>query len=134
MRRLADQHLGKVASIKSIKPFKVASKNVNRGGRWTRLAKKYRSIHPICEICSRRAAVHVHHKTPISQAPEKLYQWSNLQSCCLSCHEGLHNEPPPPKKPSGVSEGTAGGRLDFSPKSSLPISKRGVGVGLFQKK
>ena len=121
MRRLADHHLGKVAGLSRLKGSKVARRDTVRGGRWTRLASKYKAIHPICERCGHRATVHIHHKIPISIDPSRLYSWQNLQGCCVPCHEAVHEDTPPASIRFGVSMGTAGGSLEISSKSRLPI-------------
>lgn len=113
VRRLQDQHLGKVAGRHE--PIGTrAIPTPNRGGRWTRLAKAYRSAHPVCEGCGRRAASEVHHIVPVEIAPDQVYKWGNLASLCKGCHFELHETPP---ASSGTANplGTAGGRLEKTP-------------------
>ena len=43
-----------------------------------------------CELCSAAGFIEeareVHHKVPISDAPQLRLEWSNLQALCVSCH------------------------------------------------
>jgi 5-methylcytosine-specific restriction protein A len=65
--------------------------------RWTRLRKEMLMQHPICQICQKALAEHVHHidsfmnytgQTRIDVA----YNSDNLQCVCAECHNQLHNE------------------------------------------
>ncbi len=61
--------------------------------RWQKVRNTYLSHHPICEACLEqgryRAAVLVHHVTPISEGGEKL-RFDNLRALCVPCHEKIH--------------------------------------------
>lgn len=52
-----------------------------------KVMKVYRESVPWCEYCGRRGRIQVHHKTPVSVAPEKAAQITNLMSLCAKrCH------------------------------------------------
>ena len=57
---------------------------------WDRLAKAFLRANPLCALCSHDhrpvAAELVDHVTPIREAPDRIYDYSNLQSLCRSCH------------------------------------------------
>ena len=61
----------------------------NRGGRWTRTSKAYRSAHPICEVCNVRAAQETHHIQPLSEGGD-MHDWANLKAVCKACHQAEH--------------------------------------------
>ncbi|RMF94713.1 MAG: HNH endonuclease [Planctomycetota bacterium] len=56
---------------------------------WFALRTKYLKKHPWCEVCGKRADL-VHHIVPVSEAPERRLDESNLQSVCRSCHGKIH--------------------------------------------
>ena len=70
--------------------------------RWKLLRRSYLQQHPLCERCQRegfvRAAVDVHHKTPIESAKTKqdmerlAYNPANLEALCIPCHIKTHQE------------------------------------------
>jgi 5-methylcytosine-specific restriction protein A len=64
--------------------------------RWHRLRKEVLMQHPICEICGKNLAEHVHHvfsfmdfegQTRIDVA----FDSNNLMSVCAECHTRIHN-------------------------------------------
>ncbi len=58
-----------------------------RGGRrWRKLRDLKLRTDPICEICNSALAQEVHHIEPVARAPEREFDWSNLQSVCHDCH------------------------------------------------
>lgn len=63
---------------------------------WLRLRRAYLQRHPMCQVgackdrpITERVAVEVHHRVPISEAPERRLDWSNLVSACDKCHDLL---------------------------------------------
>ncbi len=54
---------------------------------------------PLCECCVSAdrltSAAVVHHKRPVSEAPDLRLELSNLVSLCWSCHSRLHSSLPP---------------------------------------
>lgn len=72
--------------------------------RWKLLRRAYLQQHPLCERCQRegfvRAAVDVHHKTPIESAKtEQEMEYlayniggNNLEALCIPCHIKTHQE------------------------------------------
>lgn len=60
---------------------------------WRRHSRAYRSEHPLCEPCQREgrvtAAQQVHHKEEISKRPDLAYEWDNLESVCIQCHNEM---------------------------------------------
>ena len=64
---------------------------------WRRLRERYLAANPMCEAqvactsepITRRIATQVHHKKPISEAPELRLEWSNLLAVCQACHVAL---------------------------------------------
>jgi len=65
--------------------------------RWTRLSKRYRELHPLCERCKAKgiikAAECVDHKIPWPHCTD-FFDESNLQSLCLQCNmeKGFEDE------------------------------------------
>ncbi len=68
--------------------------------RWLSLRKHILSVHPLCECCRAEgrieAATEVHHVRPVEEAinyigkRERMYDPSNLQALCHSCHVKIH--------------------------------------------
>lgn len=51
--------------------------------------QSYRDSHPDCEFCKRpgtRGSIEVHHKLPVSVAPELAADTANMVSLCKKCH------------------------------------------------
>jgi 5-methylcytosine-specific restriction endonuclease McrA len=67
----------------------------NRRVRKARLLKL--AAQPTCERCG-VVAVHVHHRTPI-QAGGHPYDFANLESLCLRCHQQEHAQRPRRERP-----------------------------------
>ena len=58
-----------------------------KGGRsWRKLRDRKLRANPICQICERALALEVDHIEPVSKAPEREFEWGNLQSACVDCH------------------------------------------------
>lgn len=67
---------------------------------WKKLRAKYRSMHPLCELCLLEdrsvAATEVHHKKIISTGTSVDERWNlltdedNLICLCTDCHAKLH--------------------------------------------
>lgn len=60
------------------------------GRKWRRLRAAKLMESPLCEECKRQgrvtAANEVHHVVPRLDAPDRAYEWSNLECLCKSCH------------------------------------------------
>lgn len=60
---------------------------IRKGGRaWRRLRDRKLRTNPICQICETKLAVEVDHIEPVAKAPEREFDWANLQSACHDCH------------------------------------------------
>jgi hypothetical protein len=61
--------------------------------KWQRERKKYKELHPFCEVCLKeniqKPSEIVHHITPISQGGEP-YDEKNLLAICKKCHSEIH--------------------------------------------
>ena len=58
-----------------------------RGGRrWRKLRDLKLRTNPICEICNTALSMEVDHIEPLAKAPEREFEWENLQSVCHDCH------------------------------------------------
>lgn len=73
--------------------YRSTSKQKNKhwyGYDWQQLRESYLDDNPQCELCSAAGFIEeareVHHKVPISDAPQLRLEWSNLQALCVSCH------------------------------------------------
>jgi 5-methylcytosine-specific restriction protein A len=53
--------------------------------RWRNLRDAYIAEHPRCERCGKQAQ-QVHHRDHCEPGTPTFWQWSNLESVCLSCH------------------------------------------------
>ena len=62
-------------------------------GEWRRVSKKYKKLHPFCEVCLKekikKPSEIIHHITPISQGGA-LYDENNLLAICKKCHGEIH--------------------------------------------
>ncbi len=59
-----------------------------KGGRsWRKLRDRKLRAYPICELCKRALATEVHHVEPVAKAPEREFDWGNLQAVCVECHK-----------------------------------------------
>ena len=84
------------------------------GTRWRRLRVVLRR-HPLCADCQ-RPAQHVHHKVDRKDAPDLAYEWSNLESQCVACHnrkrsKGIAPDPGVDGYNKGDNKSGADGRL-----------------------
>jgi 5-methylcytosine-specific restriction enzyme A len=64
------------------------------GARWRKLKRIKLASDPLCEPCRRAgrvtAATHVHHVQERHLRPDLEYDFDNLESTCLSCHNRTH--------------------------------------------
>jgi 5-methylcytosine-specific restriction protein A len=58
-------------------------------GKWRIMRNRFLMAHPACAKCG-LAGEEVHHVVPRKVAPERLYDWSNLQTLCKACHAEHH--------------------------------------------
>lgn len=61
---------------------------------WSKLSTRFRRSHPFCRFCEQKGfeatpADVVDHIIPKDDRPDLRLTWSNLQSLCNSCHNGL---------------------------------------------
>lgn len=60
------------------------------GPRWRSLRAAYLAEHPLCEPCDAAgrvvSAAQVHHRKERKDCPALAFEWSNLESVCLPCH------------------------------------------------
>jgi 5-methylcytosine-specific restriction endonuclease McrA len=54
--------------------------------RWQRLRKMKLANNPICEVCKRKPAQHVHHLSKAREDETLRFIMENLQSICIWCH------------------------------------------------
>ena len=63
---------------------------LRRGFRWRQLSARWLRKHPTCAPCARvqltTAATQVDHVEPLTDAPGRVYDPTNLQSVCDRCH------------------------------------------------
>jgi 5-methylcytosine-specific restriction protein A len=64
---------------------------IYNSGRWKLLRSLFRASHPLCAACLAEGkgpvpADEVDHVIPITQAPDRIWDLSNLQSLCSSHH------------------------------------------------
>lgn len=70
---------------------------------WRKLVKAKKMISPLCERCLQNdgkvtPVQEIHHIIPMSRAANELeilelgFDFSNLQSLCMACHEIVHQE------------------------------------------
>jgi 5-methylcytosine-specific restriction endonuclease McrA len=64
--------------------------------RWRRLRTQVLALHPICELCGKNLAEHVHHIDSFMNYPPGAlrtavaFNSNNLQALCEKCHGELH--------------------------------------------
>jgi 5-methylcytosine-specific restriction protein A len=62
--------------------------------RWRLLRAEKMRCNPICEKCEKvnriRPTDEVHHIVPFDIRPDLAFDWDNLQSLCLDCHDEIH--------------------------------------------
>lgn len=70
-------------------------KNKRNTTRWKRLSKHIRNTQPWCTACGTETDLTVDHIQPISKAPHREYDLTNLQVLCRTCnsHKGTKPEP-----------------------------------------
>lgn len=68
------------------------------GGSWTRLARWYRELHPICERCQAAPSEEVHHKVKVALLPSAKLDPANLEALCRRCHEAAELEAEQPMR------------------------------------
>ena len=85
--------LGKGTYCKAHKRQRWREQDTNRprrgGRRWRKLRDLKLRTNPICEIglvCNSALATEVHHIESVAKAPEREFEWDNLQSACHDCH------------------------------------------------
>jgi 5-methylcytosine-specific restriction endonuclease McrA len=58
--------------------------------RWRKLSLAYRRAHPLCELClasnELKPSEEVDHIISRDKAPDRIYDWDNLQALCKQCH------------------------------------------------
>jgi 5-methylcytosine-specific restriction endonuclease McrA len=66
---------------------------------WDKLSKRLRRQRPLCEVCKEQGRVtpssEVHHKVSPEDAPDRMYDVTNLLVICHDCHEEIHGCPLP---------------------------------------
>lgn len=83
---------GPVTSARSYEtaPDRMEAKRFYAGARWLALRDSKLAADPLCECCRRKGfltpARHVHHKVPRKERPDLAYDWLNLESLCIPCH------------------------------------------------
>ena len=65
--------------------------------RWVKLRKEKLMQNPICEVCNKQLADHVHHIDSFmnyvgNERINVAYDSNNLQSVCRECHNKLHQK------------------------------------------
>lgn len=85
-RRLAERG----TPLREIRLPPKPGERLRRGRRWFAFARAYRASHPLCEACGERLSAEVHHRTPVSVAPERVFDPSNLIALCRGCHAQAH--------------------------------------------
>lgn len=67
-----------------------ADQSFYNGVRWRRLRQMFLNRNPLCVDCSKAGrltpASQAHHIEERKDRPELAYEWDNLESVCLSCH------------------------------------------------
>jgi 5-methylcytosine-specific restriction endonuclease McrA len=61
---------------------------------WSKVSTRFRRGHPFCRFCEQKGfeatpADVVDHIIPVEDGPDLRLTWSNFQSLCNSCHNGL---------------------------------------------
>lgn len=90
-------------TIKKLKP-KPSHRRIERQKlyqlkQWRDLSEHYRMEHPMCQICGKNVAEHVHHiNSPFDYGlneMEKMFRLldpDNLMALCADCHNRIHQE------------------------------------------
>ena len=60
------------------------------GGTWERWAKAFRRRHPLCQRCQADLSDHVHHVVPVKDAPDRVFDPTNVVALCKLCHRLVH--------------------------------------------
>jgi len=71
--------------------------------RWRKLRNYKIAKHPLCEFCG-QPAEQVHHVKPIHKAPELAYEFDNLISVCVTCHNRVEDTDERPEQPGFLEE------------------------------
>lgn len=64
--------------------------SVIRSAAWTRLSRAIRRQRTVCERCHADLTTEVHHKQPVTVAPARALDPTNLMAVCAACHRELH--------------------------------------------
>jgi len=87
MAQAAVRHKAKVRYGESERP---SSTDRGYGWRWLKIRRRFLRLNPLCakhlEQGQIVAAVAVDHIKPHRGDPKLLYDWNNLQSLCIPCH------------------------------------------------
>ena len=63
---------------------------------WKSMRAEKFAYNPVCERCAAAGLTvpteEVHHKVPIDVCPDLAFDWENLESLCLECHNIRHKE------------------------------------------
>ena len=66
---------------------------------WRDLSQYFRMMHPMCQICEKNVAEHVHHiNSPFDyglseiEKLTRLLDLDNLMALCHECHNSIHQE------------------------------------------
>lgn len=63
------------------------TKNAREAWATAKAMQAYREANPACEYCGRSGRIQVHHKEPVSVAPERAADIENMISLCAKrCH------------------------------------------------
>lgn len=69
---------------------RVRSDQLYHSARWTRLAKSFLAMHPLCEECRRRGQLKeaqcVDHIIPFPICKDSFFDTNNLQALCNDCN------------------------------------------------
>ena len=57
-----------------------------RSPKWKKVRDSYIEHHNVCECCSSKNKLQVHHIEPFCVAPDKELEYSNLITLCSRCH------------------------------------------------
>lgn len=75
---------------------RVFDRPIHYGSKWDKYAKQYKLENPLCVNCLERGIVkpseEVHHVIPVNEAPELMFEASNLKALCIPCHKQEDNE------------------------------------------
>jgi 5-methylcytosine-specific restriction enzyme A len=56
---------------------------------WRAVREDVLALRPVCEVCQRTSAEHVHHIIPLSERPDLETELNNLQAVCSKCHSSI---------------------------------------------